>query len=89
MEKSILPRDYPVFLTVLRRARRDAGLTKTELAERIDKPQSFVSKVERGELRLDIVQIRTVCHAVGTELPTLVTTFETALKRARKSQKRA
>ncbi|PWE37144.1 XRE family transcriptional regulator [Pelagicola sp. LXJ1103] len=40
----------------LRQVRLDAGLTQADLAERLDKPQSFVAKVETQERRLDVIE---------------------------------
>ena len=48
-------------------ARRDAGLRQIDLAERLGKPQSFVSKVERGERRLDVVELIVVARAIGVD----------------------
>jgi len=47
---------YDVFLALLIRAREKSGLTQTEVAKRVGKPQSFVSKYERGERRLDFAE---------------------------------
>nr|WP_090571472.1 helix-turn-helix transcriptional regulator [Belnapia rosea] len=41
---------------LLAKERRSMGLTQTELAERLDRPQSFVSKYETGERRLDVIE---------------------------------
>jgi transcriptional regulator with XRE-family HTH domain len=46
-------------------ARKKAGLTQVELADRLTRPQSFVSKVERGERRLDVVEFFEVAEAIG------------------------
>lgn len=46
-------------------ARKDAGLTQVELANKLSRPQSFVSKVERGERRLDVVEFFEVSRAIG------------------------
>lgn len=65
MEKSIYSHDYSLFLEQLRKARSQKSLTQAQVAERLDQTQSFVSKVERGERRLDIVELRAFCMALG------------------------
>jgi transcriptional regulator with XRE-family HTH domain len=69
MEKSIHTRDHDVFLRLLKEAREGAELTQVELAAALHKSQSFVSKVERGETRLDIIQLRTILAALEVTLP--------------------
>jgi len=49
--------DYASFLRRLRRAREDAGLSQTEVARRLGKPQSYVSKCESGERRVDVIEL--------------------------------
>lgn len=68
MQKSIHSRDYEVFLSLLRRTRVEAGLTQVALAEKLGQTQSFVSKVERGERRLDVVELRWWCLELGVPL---------------------
>jgi transcriptional regulator with XRE-family HTH domain len=65
-----------VLLKVLRDARIDARLTQSELSARLGRPQSFVSKYESGERRLDLVELSEVCHAVGISLQDLVSRLE-------------
>ncbi len=48
---------YLQFLKKLRSARLDAGLTQQEVARALRKPQSFVSKCESGERRVDVVEL--------------------------------
>ena len=48
---------YGEFLERLRSARHDAGLTQEAVARRLGKPQSFVSKCESGERRVDVVEL--------------------------------
>jgi transcriptional regulator with XRE-family HTH domain len=45
-------------------ARKNAGLTQVGLAERLGRPQSFVSKYERGERKLDVIEFCEVCRAL-------------------------
>lgn len=72
MEKSIYSQEYARFLDHLRKAREKNGLTQTEVGERLGKTQSFVSKVERGERRIDIVELRAFCSAIGISFSTFV-----------------
>lgn len=81
MEKSIYTDEYKAFLKTLRAVRKDAGLTQVELAERLAQSQSFVSKVERGESRLDIVQLRFICAAMETTLGSFVRRYERQLRK--------
>jgi transcriptional regulator with XRE-family HTH domain len=48
---------YAQFLGRLKQARVDAALTQVEVAKRLNRPQSFVSKIESGERRLDVVEL--------------------------------
>lgn len=50
--------EYSAFLKRLKRAREVAGLTQTEAARQLGKPQSFVSKSESGERRVDVVELQ-------------------------------
>jgi transcriptional regulator with XRE-family HTH domain len=68
MEKSIYTGEYAVVLKLLREARERAGMTQWELAERLGLSQSFVTKMERGDRRIDIIQLRTICRILGSSL---------------------
>lgn len=48
-------------------ARFKAGLTQSKVAERLGKPQSYVSKYENGERKLDIIDFLDVCEALSVE----------------------
>ena len=76
MDKSIFTRDYETFLRRLRDARRRAGLTQAQLAERLGQTQSFVSKRERGERRLDLVEARAFCAAMGVSFADFIAAFD-------------
>ena len=80
MEKSLFSQNYAVFLRQLREAREEAGLTQETLAKRLGKTQSFVSKCERGERRLDIVEVRAFCKAMRLSFPKFVEKFDKSLK---------
>ncbi len=57
MQKIIHSSKYKIVLQNLIKARQESGLTQVDVAEKLKKPQSFVSKVERGERRLDVVEL--------------------------------
>jgi len=65
---------------LLRQMRTEAGLTQTEVAQRLGQPQSFVSKYESGERRLDVLELREVCAVVGVDLADFVRRLEQALQ---------
>ena len=54
---SVYSARYQIFLERLRTARHKAGLTQSEVATRLGRPQSFVSKCESGERRVDVVEL--------------------------------
>ena len=64
---------------LLRQIRLDAGLRQIDLAHRLGRPQSFVSKYESGEKRLDILELRQICEAVGISLVEFARRFEDSL----------
>ena len=59
-------------MTVLRAARLEAGLTQAQLAERMDRPQSFVAKIEVGERQLGVVEFVGYAEALGLTPPELL-----------------
>jgi len=65
--KSVFTTRYDQFRHLLIEARRSAGLTQVDLARRLSRPQSFVSKFERGERRLDVVEFLEIAEALGID----------------------
>lgn len=79
VDKSIYSAEYQQLCRLLRELRHEAGLTQVEVADRLDEPQSFVSKYESGERRLDVVELRLVAKALESTLPAVITRLEDAL----------
>jgi transcriptional regulator with XRE-family HTH domain len=79
MEKTIYSREYAVVLRLLREAREQAGITQVQLAKKLKLTQSFVSKIERGDRRLDVVQLRTLCRLFGISLLEFIKKLEAEL----------
>jgi transcriptional regulator with XRE-family HTH domain len=88
MEKSLFTAEYTVLRRLLRERREAAGVTQVELAKRLEETQSYISKVERGERRLDLVQLQYVCKAVGIDLKDFVEDYLRATQKARLGRRR-
>ena len=56
--KTIYSKEYKEVLLKLKKAREKAGLNQVDIAKMLNKPQSFVSKKENGERRLDIIELK-------------------------------
>lgn len=65
--KTIHTAAYQRFLLLLVKARKEAGLTQQELSERLGRPQSYVSKFERGERRLDVIEFLEIARSLGSD----------------------
>jgi transcriptional regulator with XRE-family HTH domain len=72
MSKSVFTDTYSNFTALLVAARLEAGLTQTELAGKLGRPQSFVSKIEKGERRVDVVEFCAIARALGEEPASLL-----------------
>ena len=57
MARSIYTNEYKNVVKKLRRARNEAGLLQVDVAKKLKKPQSYVSKIERGERRVDVAEL--------------------------------
>ena len=56
--KAVHSSEYKIILGRLKKARREANLKQAEVAKKLQKPQSYLSKVEAGERRLDIIELK-------------------------------
>lgn len=61
--------------SLLRAMRLDAGLKQAELAEKLGSDQSFVSRYERGERRLDLIEIEQICTACRVKLADFIADY--------------
>lgn len=71
---------YKLLLDELRAARIDAGISQTDLAGALGQPQSFVSKCERGERRLDVIELRSWVLALGGDPVAFFSALDDRLK---------
>jgi len=79
MRKHISQKDRKKLHSLLRTIRLKAGLTQVELAGKLGRMQSYVSKYELGERRLDVLELRELCLAVGISTTDFVERLEEAL----------
>lgn len=75
MPSSVFTQRHQEFIRFLVAARKAAGITQVELAARLDRHQSFVSKVERGERRVDVVEFCQIAEALGHDPSSLLREF--------------
>ena len=67
MGKSIHSPEHQRLRELLIAARRKAGLTQAQVAEKLGRPQSFVAKYEGGERRLDVIEFLAVARALQAD----------------------
>lgn len=72
VKKNIRLNQQKKLLVLLRGVRVEAGVTQSELASRLARDQTFVSKYESGERRLDVLELREVCQAIRIDFVTFV-----------------
>ncbi len=67
MSKTLHSEGQVALVAALIRARKDAGLSQTELAERLRCHQSFVARIESGQRRIDVPELIILCRALGVD----------------------
>ncbi|QQS61526.1 MAG: helix-turn-helix transcriptional regulator [Candidatus Moraniibacteriota bacterium] len=58
MGRTIHTKEYARFIEQLKKARKEAGLRQIDVAKKLKRPQSYISRVESGEYRLDILEVK-------------------------------
>ncbi len=58
---------YELIRAELKNARLEAKILQVDMAKRLKKPQSYISKVESGERNLDIIEFTIYCEALDLE----------------------
>lgn len=68
MSKSIYSKEYKNTIEKLKKARLEIGLKQEEVAEKLKKPQSYISKIERGERRIDVAELQELAKIYKKEI---------------------
>jgi transcriptional regulator with XRE-family HTH domain len=76
VSKSLFTRKHTQLRKLLTQARKDAKLTQTQLAERLNRRQAYISRIERGERRIDVVEFLDLTHAIGLNPVKFLADFE-------------
>ncbi|WXU00329.1 MAG: hypothetical protein Ctma_1042 [Catillopecten margaritatus gill symbiont] len=72
-------RKREVLRKLLVNARKTQGVTQTQLAKNLQKPQSFVSKYESGDRLIDLVETHQICQALGYSFNEFISSFDMAV----------
>lgn len=76
MVKSLHSKRYTIFREMLATAREDCGMTQSELAIHLGKPQSFVSKYESGDRRLDFTEFAEIAAVLSVDLAQFIHRYQ-------------
>jgi transcriptional regulator with XRE-family HTH domain len=74
--KSLFTREHTRLRKLLIKKRKEAKLTQTALAERLGRRQAYVSRIERGERRVDVVEFLDLAHAIGFNPAKFIAEFD-------------
>ena len=80
MKKSVHSSEYCFVLKKLVEMRTSAGFTQRQLAEKLNRENSFIWRIEHGERRLDVVEFFWVCEALGFDAKTVYSELADAFK---------
>jgi len=76
VSKSLFTRKHTQLRKLLAKARLDANLTQTALAHRVNRRQAYISRIERGERRIDVVEFLELAHAIGLNPAKFIADFD-------------
>ncbi len=73
--------EHKILLNLLKKIRIETGLRQVDLAKKLKVPQSMISKYEVGERRIDLLELREICAALGVSLVDVVEQLEHLLSK--------
>ena len=88
MAKPIYRSEYEAVRALLRELRVGAHVKQVELSKALGKPQPYISAIETGHRRVDLVEIRDICKVLGVSLADFIAAFEKSLRHTKRSPAR-
>lgn len=79
MSSSLHSNHYQIFRSLLVAARENSGLTQVQIADSLGKPQSFISKYERGERRLDFTEFIELANLLEIDVADFISRYQSAI----------
>lgn len=80
MAKSIFTDEHKRFVNALRAVRETKGITQVQLSARLQRNQSYISNIERGQRRLDVIEFMHIAAALGRNPDELFAAITRSLK---------
>ena len=80
MTRSLRTPGHQALMKVLVETRKSKGITQQELADRLDRPQSYIAKVETGERRLDVIEFVEWSKCLGGDVPKMINIIVEAMQ---------
>lgn len=80
MPYSLYTANYQLFVQMLVEARKSLPMSQTVLAQRLGKPQSFVSKYERCERRVDVAEFMAIAEVLGLDAAAFLSLYSSQVK---------
>ncbi len=72
MGRTIRTKEYAIFIERMKKARIESGLRQIDVAKKMKRPQSYISRVESGEYRLDILEVKNFAKLYGKSVDDLI-----------------
>jgi transcriptional regulator with XRE-family HTH domain len=79
MKKTLSTKESKILLEMLYQLRSSSGIRQSDLAQMLKVPQSFISKFESGERRIDLIELRAILKCLNTNLVEFITELEKRL----------